>query len=271
MIEVRAPFDGAPVGAVATANADAVERALATAHALYRNRRQWLPKQRRIAILHRAAELASERREALARQAAHEGGKPYRDSLVEADRGIDGIRSCVEVLRTEGGHVIPMDLNATSAARVAFTQYEPIGAVVGASAFNHPFNLVVHQCRRGPQGGVRPGGLRLRLRRPRRGGHAGQRLAVLVPGGRVHAQPGHRDALLAPSRRHRSDGQREHAVPRRLDAVRRRAGVGPRRRRHPVHDARDADREDDGLANRMGNPNPATFQMGTVGLATGPM
>jgi acyl-CoA reductase-like NAD-dependent aldehyde dehydrogenase len=145
MIEVRAPFDGAPVGTVATANADEVERALATAHALYRNRRQWLSKQKRIAILHRAAELATERREALARQAAHEGGKPYRDSLVEVDRGIDGIRSCVEVLRTEGGHVIPMDLNATSAARVAFTQYEPIGVVVGVSAFNHPFNLVVHQ------------------------------------------------------------------------------------------------------------------------------
>lgn len=145
MIEVRAPFDGAPVGAVATASADEVERALATAHALYKNRRQWLPKQQRIAILNRAAEIVTERREALARQAAHEGGKPYRDSLVEVDRGIDGIRGCIEVLRTEGGHVIPMDLNATSAARVAFTQYEPIGVVVGVSAFNHPFNLVVHQ------------------------------------------------------------------------------------------------------------------------------
>lgn len=145
MIEVRSPFDGAPVGQVNAASADDVERALATAHALFRNRRQWLSKQKRIAILGRAAEIAHERREALARQAAHEGGKPYRDSLVEVDRGIDGIRSCIEVLRTEGGHVIPMDLNATSAGRLAFTQYEPIGVVVGVSAFNHPFNLVVHQ------------------------------------------------------------------------------------------------------------------------------
>lgn len=115
-IEVRAPFDGAPVGTAATATAAEVEQALATG-----------------------------RREALARQAAHEGGKPYRDSLVEVDRGIDGIRSCVEVLRTDAGRVIPMGLNATSAARVAFTQHEPIGVVVGVAAFNHPFNLVVHQ------------------------------------------------------------------------------------------------------------------------------
>jgi acyl-CoA reductase-like NAD-dependent aldehyde dehydrogenase len=122
-----------------------VERALSTAHALYRNRRQWLSKQQRIAILKRAAEIVGTRREEIARQAAHEGGKPLKDSLVEVDRGIDGIHTCIEELRTEAGRVVPMDLNSTSASRVAFTQYEPIGVVVGVSAFNHPFNLVVHQ------------------------------------------------------------------------------------------------------------------------------
>lgn len=144
-IEVQSPFDGAQVGQVRTSSAEDIERALATAHALFRDRRQWLPKQRRIAILKRAAEIIQSRREAIARQAAHEGGKPYKDSLIEVDRGIDGIQTCIEELRTKGGHVIPMDLNATSAGRVAFTQYEPIGVVVGVSAFNHPFNLVIHQ------------------------------------------------------------------------------------------------------------------------------
>lgn len=145
IIEVFSPFDGERVGAVPASGADDVERALATAHGLYRDRRQWLGKPQRIAVLRRAAELIATRREAIARQAAHEGGKPYKDSLVEVDRGVDGILSCIEVLRTEAGHVIPMGLNATSAGRVAFTQHEPIGVVVGVSAFNHPFNLVVHQ------------------------------------------------------------------------------------------------------------------------------
>ena len=145
IVEVKSPFDGAHVGQVAASSAQDIERALATAHALFRDRRQWLPKQQRIAILKRAAEIITSRREAIARQAAHEGGKPYRDSLIEVDRGIDGIQICIDELRTQGGHVIPMDLNATSAGRVAFTQYEPIGVVVGVSAFNHPFNLVVHQ------------------------------------------------------------------------------------------------------------------------------
>lgn len=144
-LTVTAPFDGEEIGSVDLAGADAVENALARAYALHRDRRQWLPKEKRIAILRRAAQLIAERRDALARQAAHEGGKPLKDSLIEVDRGIDGIRTCIEELRTKAGQVVPMDLNATSAGRLAFTQFEPIGVVVGISAFNHPFNLVVHQ------------------------------------------------------------------------------------------------------------------------------
>ena len=65
--------------------------------------------------------------------------------MVEIDRGADGVETCVEELRTQGGNVIPMGVNASSQGRVAFTQYEPIGVVVAVSAFNHPFNLIVHQ------------------------------------------------------------------------------------------------------------------------------
>ena len=122
-----------------------VENAMATAHALYRNRDGWLSKPQRIDILRRAAEIIKERREDLALQAAREGGKPLMDSLVEIDRAADGVENCVEVLRSEGGRVIPMSLNPSSTGRVAFTQFEPIGPVVAVSAFNHPFNLIVHQ------------------------------------------------------------------------------------------------------------------------------
>ncbi|MEC7574203.1 MAG: aldehyde dehydrogenase family protein, partial [Pseudomonadota bacterium] len=122
-----------------------VENAMATAHALYRNRDGWLSKPQRIDILRRAAEIIKERREDLALQAAREGGKPLTDSLVEIDRAADGVENCVEVLRSEGGRVIPMSLNPSSTGRVAFTQFEPIGPVVAVSAFNHPFNLIVHQ------------------------------------------------------------------------------------------------------------------------------
>ena len=145
LLTVTSPFDGATVGTAPLSSPAEVENALATAHALFRDRRRWLPKTERLAILRRATALLAERREAIARQAAHEGGKPLKDSLTEVDRGIDGLHSCIEVLRTEAGRVVPMGLNATSAGRVAFSQHEPIGVVVAVSAFNHPFNLVVHQ------------------------------------------------------------------------------------------------------------------------------
>jgi len=48
-------------------------------------------------------------------------------------------------MRSDAGHVVPMNINAASAHRVAFTQREPIGVVVAVSAFNHPLNLIVHQ------------------------------------------------------------------------------------------------------------------------------
>jgi acyl-CoA reductase-like NAD-dependent aldehyde dehydrogenase len=60
-------------------------------------------------------------------------------------RAIDGVRNSVECLRGDSGREIPMNLNAASANRLAFTRREPIGVVMSVSAFNHPLNLIVHQ------------------------------------------------------------------------------------------------------------------------------
>ena len=121
------------------------EAAMSTAHALFRDRGSWLPKHERIEILKRTAALITDRRQDLALQAAQEGGKPLIDSLVEIDRAADGVENCAEILRSEAGSVVPMKINAASTNRMAFTQLEPIGPVVAVSAFNHPFNLIVHQ------------------------------------------------------------------------------------------------------------------------------
>jgi acyl-CoA reductase-like NAD-dependent aldehyde dehydrogenase len=144
-VEVRAPYDGSLIATLDPGDASAVETALECAAALYRDRDGWLSPGRRVEILSRAAALMTERRDELALEAAREGGKPLVDSQVEADRAIDGVKLCVEALRTQSGTEIPMDLNAASAGRVAFTRHEPIGPVVAFSAFNHPLNLIVHQ------------------------------------------------------------------------------------------------------------------------------
>jgi len=144
-IEVRAPYDDALIATIATADEAAIDHALEIADACSRDRDGWLSPARRIEILERAAELIAARAEELAAAAALEGGKPLIDSRVEIARAVDGVKNCAECIRTESGTEIPMNLNTSSANRLAFTRREPIGVVVAVSAFNHPFNLIVHQ------------------------------------------------------------------------------------------------------------------------------
>ncbi len=144
-LPVTAPFDGARIAEVELSGAAAVEQALETAHALFRDRGQWLPKRERIAILQRAVEIMNARAEALALEAAREGGKPLIDSRVEVARAIDSLQICIDCLRTESGGTVPMGINEASKERMAFISREPVGVVVAVSAFNHPLNLIAHQ------------------------------------------------------------------------------------------------------------------------------
>jgi len=144
-IEVVAPYDCALIATVDTGGSDAVETALKTADALFRDKNNWLTAEQRAEVLDKTADIMQQRFDELAVEAAREGGKPLVDSKVEVARAIDGIKNCIEVLRTEHGEEIPMQKNAASMNRLAFTTHEPIGVVVAVSAFNHPLNLAVHQ------------------------------------------------------------------------------------------------------------------------------
>ena len=144
-LKISAPYDGENIGNIETVDGPAIEKMLSSAHALFSDRSSWIKKSERIEILRRTAEIIRDRRESIAVSAAREGGKPLVDSLVEVDRAADGVECCIEELRSSGGNVIPMQLDQNSESRVAFTQFEPIGVVVAVSAFNHPFNLIVHQ------------------------------------------------------------------------------------------------------------------------------
>ncbi len=144
-IDVDAPYDGAKIASIETADLAAVETALATAERLYKDRHGWLPIYRRVEILENTVAIMVERADELAVGAAREGGKPLIDSKVEVARAIDGVKLCIEAVRTQHGSEIPMNVTPSAANRLAFTRHEPIGPVVAVSAFNHPLNLIVHQ------------------------------------------------------------------------------------------------------------------------------
>jgi len=145
MLEVVQAYDRKLIATLPTDDATALESKLAAAHARFQDRDGWLPPHRRIAVLRRLAELVAAQREQFALLIAREGGKPYTDALVEADRAVDGIRNAADLLRTRAGVEIPMGLTPASENRRAWTIMEPIGVVAAISAFNHPLNLVVHQ------------------------------------------------------------------------------------------------------------------------------
>ena len=144
-IDVVNPFSLERIGSVETSDWDQIDAMLDTAHGLFRQRDGWLPAYRRIEILRKTARLMADRFDELALLIASEGGKPLVDARVEVKRAIDGVELCVHEIGQMTGKEIPMDLTEAGSGRIAFTQREPIGVVVAASAFNHPLNLIVHQ------------------------------------------------------------------------------------------------------------------------------
>ncbi len=144
-LDVVNPFDQSKIGSVRLVEWQVVDQYLDCAHALFKNRNNWLPAYRRIDVLKNASKIMSQRFEKLAFQIANEGGKPLIDARIEVARAIDGVELCIKELSHLVGQEIPMDLTEAGAGRLAFGSREPIGPVVAVSAFNHPLNLIVHQ------------------------------------------------------------------------------------------------------------------------------
>lgn len=144
-LKVHSPYDGHLLAEIDMDDASRVETTLETAYQLAQDRDKILPASRRIEILEKTADLVQSKAEEFARQAAEEGGKPLVDSRVELARAIQGIREAAQSIRQLTGHEVPMNLTAASMNRMAVTIREPIGVVAAISAFNHPFNLIVHQ------------------------------------------------------------------------------------------------------------------------------
>lgn len=144
-IEVTSPFDGKVVGTVPFSSVEEVEAAIDLASDTFLDHKNALPAYKRVEILEKVAEIMSSQIEELTILCASEGGKPYVDSKVEIQRAINGIKLAIEALGVREGKQVAMGHTASSANRMAYTFKEPIGVVAAISAFNHPFNLAVHQ------------------------------------------------------------------------------------------------------------------------------
>ncbi len=142
---VKNPFNLEPIEELEFVSEANVKKYIENAEMIINDRKKWLSKQKRIEILKIFKKLVFENKEKLIETAIKEGGKPFRDSTVEIERGIEGIDVAIEELRNLAGQEIPMNLSKSSEGRMAYTFHRPRGLVVAISAFNHPFNLIIHQ------------------------------------------------------------------------------------------------------------------------------
>jgi acyl-CoA reductase-like NAD-dependent aldehyde dehydrogenase len=143
--DVTSPYDGSVVGTVPVAGPDDVEAALAAAEAGAARWRR-TPAHERMRILLRAAQLADDRADEIARMISSEVGKTITEATGEASRSGEIIRLAAFEGTQLYGDTLPLDANrGTGPDKIGFTLRQPCGVVVAISPFNYPALLVLHK------------------------------------------------------------------------------------------------------------------------------
>ena len=143
--EVVCPFDRKPIAEVEYAGEAALDAALETARKTQDREWKRTPAWRRAEILRGTAARIRERGEELALLIASEGGKPLKDTRVEATRAAVTLEECAAVCERMEGRQWSMQRAPGTENRQAYSVREPIGVVLAICAFNHPLNLACHQ------------------------------------------------------------------------------------------------------------------------------
>lgn len=142
-VEIRSPWEGEAVGAVAFGDEDVIRAALARGHeaepALAR-----LTAHERRHLCRRVAEGIAARADELAELIRDEAGKPITVASAEVERGVQTFEFAAE----EAGRLseaVDLDAVAAGAGRVGLVRRLPVGLVAAVSPFNFPLNLVAHK------------------------------------------------------------------------------------------------------------------------------
>jgi acyl-CoA reductase-like NAD-dependent aldehyde dehydrogenase len=143
--EVKSPFDGEVVAAVAQADEKAIDIALATAQKTFENEMSKMPAWKRSEILAEASRLIKERQEEIAQVIAREGGKPLKDARLEVSRASNTFAIASREALNLDGEQLPMDVSQGNEKRIGIIIREPIGVVGAVTPFNFPLNLVAHK------------------------------------------------------------------------------------------------------------------------------
>lgn len=143
-LEVRNPYDGAVIGAVAQSAASELDAILDRAR-VGRDLARSLSRASRHAILQRAATLLEERADETARLIVREAGKTIRQARKEVRRAATTLSLSADAARSHAGEVIPFDAFEGSENRRGWFSRDPLGIVVAITPYNDALNLVAHK------------------------------------------------------------------------------------------------------------------------------
>lgn len=143
-LEVVSPYDGSPAGVTYWATAEQLEQAIRAAVAAFETTRR-LPAYERQRVLRAISDSIAARREEFARLMAMEAGKPIKTARAEVDRAVFTFAVAAEESVRIGGEWLPMDLQASTAGRMAIVRRFPLGPIAAITPFNFPLNLVAHK------------------------------------------------------------------------------------------------------------------------------
>lgn len=143
--EVKSPYSGEPIAAVAQANEQAIGAAIEQAKETFQKVMRKMPAYKRSEILARTARLIGERAEDFAQTIAAEGGKPIKDARIEVSRAIGTFTLAAEEALKLEGEQLPMDRQPGNEGRLGMVLREPIGVIGAITPFNFPLNLVAHK------------------------------------------------------------------------------------------------------------------------------
>ncbi len=139
------PYTGEAFATVSVAGPADVERAIASAHATYRQHLRTMPAHERGRLLLRTAEVIGAHRQEFTDAIAREVGKPLKDVAIEAGRGGELFVMCAGETRDIVGELLPMDAIRGGEGRWGFVLRQPLGVVAAIGPFNAPLNLVAQK------------------------------------------------------------------------------------------------------------------------------
>lgn len=143
-MEIRSPWNQAPVGTVRQASRNYAAEAVGLLQQSFAATRKLASYQRK-QILGDVAARISTNRDELTQLIVAEAGKPLKAARVEVERAILTFTTAAEESVCESGEVLPLDLLKGNEGRWGIVRRFPVGPVFAITPFNFPLNLVAHK------------------------------------------------------------------------------------------------------------------------------